>query len=759
MSIPVRILKILHWRRGRLLLAGLIFTCLMAGLNVFQPRLLQYLEHKVFDVLFQSAHSREISNAVAVVDLDEESLAAYGQWPWPRYRVALLAEKIRRAKAASIAMDIVFAEPDNTSPMLLRQMLQRELGVSVDFIGLPPGLEDNDKVLAEILGQGPYVLGYYFDVGGLDDASDPSAPGIVKESGTAREGAPKDTASPHPLDAAVLRAPGAVSVEQALFSAESVVGNIPVLARAASGSGFINVGADLDGIVRRAPLVMVWQERIYPSLALAAVLNAVGADTAALRLTSGGVESLRVGGRIIPLDSRGRMLLHYRGGRRTIPTFSVLDVLQDRLEPGALDGKIVFLGTSAAGLMDIRATPLDAFFPGVEAQATVADTIISGDFLQYPDWAPGLELTLVVGTGLLCTLLLTRLSGFWPLPFLAVLAGSIWFGAQYALGDKGVYISPLMPLVTLGGNFGLLGFFKFWNEEQEKRKIRGSFEHYLSPEVIALVIKDPNLLKLGGEKMDLTVFFTDIRNFTTLSEKLTPQELVDFMNEFHSAMTGIILEQGGTLDKYIGDAIMAFFGAPVEQPKHALIGCRTALLMMESLYECRKNWSFPGFSRIEIGVGISSGEMVVGNMGSIRRMSYTVMGDQVNLAARLEGLTKVYGVKILISQFTHVRLDGEIVCREMDSVRVKGRTKPVTIYEPFQADYFTGGRFAFIPPFEQGLTAYRDRRFDKAIESFEQTLALKPGDRPSLMYIERCRALLSAAPPDDWDGVWTMTSK
>jgi adenylate cyclase len=234
---------------------------------------------------------------------------------------------------------------------------------------------------------------------------------------------------------------------------------------------------------------------------------------------------------------------------------------------------------------------------------------------------------------------------------------------------------------------------------------------------------------------------------------------VAFMNEFHSAMTGIILDQGGTLDKYIGDAIMAFFGAPVEQPGHALTGCRTALLMMEKLYECRKDWCFPGFSRIEIGVGISSGEMIVGNMGSVKRMSYTVMGDQVNLAARLEGLTKLYGVKILISQFTHARLHGEIVCREIDLVRVKGKTKPVAIYEPFAMDYFTGGKYTFIASFEQGLDLYRQRRFTEAAALFEETLRRKPEDNPSLLYLRRCRDLECTMPPEDWDGVCVMQSK
>jgi adenylate cyclase len=746
--------KLLRWQHGRLFLAGLLFTCLMAGLYVFQPRFLQFLDYKVYDALFQATHATTPSGTVAVVDLDEASLAEYGQWPWPRYRVALLVEKIRRAGAAAIALDIVFAEEDRTSPVVMRRMLKNELGVDIDFTGLPPGLEDNDAVLAGMLAQGPYVLGYYFRVAGLDDRTEPEA-----DTDQADQVGAKGRMLPRPLNIALIRTPDAQAVEQALFAAGDVVTNIPILGKAAPNPGFINVGADMDGILRRAPLIMLWNEQIYPSLALAAVLQAVGADTAVLRLTSGGTETLRVADRTIPLDGRGRMLLHYRGGRQTFPTHSVRDVLQDRLTSDDLKDKIVFIGTSAAGLMDIRSTPLDPFFPGVEAQATVADTIIAGDFLSRPDWAPGLELILVLGMGLLSTLVLVHLGGLRPLVPVVLLAVAAWFGSRHGLAEAGLYISPLMPLLTLVGNFSLLGLFKFWNEEREKRKIRTSFEHYLSPEVIARVVRNPDLLKLGGEKKELTVFFTDIRNFTTLSESLEPNELVTFMNEFHSAMTGIILEQGGTLDKYIGDAIMAFFGAPVEQPKHALIGCRTALLMMESLYECRKNWCFPGFSRIEIGVGISSGEMVVGNMGSVKRLSYTVMGDQVNLAARLEGLTKQYGVKILISQFTHALVKDDVTCREIDLVRVKGKTKPVAIYEPFGADYFTKGRYLFIPPFEQGLSAYRRRDFLEAVRCFEQVLTIKPEDNPSLLYVQRCQTLLTAPPPDDWDGVWTMTSK
>ena len=742
--------------KTRLLLSGFISTLLMAMIYISMPGFIYFIELKFYDVIFNSVYSKKSSGLTTIIDIDEEGLKHYGQWPWPRYRVGLLVEKIRRAGAAAIALDIVFAESDRTSPIVLHRSLKDDLGIDLTFTGLPPGLEDNDTVLADMLRKGPNVLGYYFRV--KDPEGGSLAPPISLEGVDTTPGNQEMFLPPF-QQTAILKTPGAQTVDQALFNADDVVGNIEVLGRAAPASGFINVGTDRDGIVRRAPLLICLDGRVYPSLALSAVLHATGSETPALRLTSGGVESLRLAGRTIPLDAKGRMLLHYRGGRRTIPTISVKDVLQDRLQPGALDGKIVFVGTSAAGLMDIRSTPLDPFFPGVEAQATVADTILKGDFLRRPDWAPGLELVLVLGMGIISTLLLMGLQGMKPLFPLALLGLSSWIGAQSLFARQGLYISPLMPLLTLAANFGFLSFLKFWGEEREKRRIRTSFEHYLSPEVISRVVRNPDLLKLGGEKKDMTIMFLDIRNFTSLSECLEPQQLVGFMNEFHSAMTEVILEHGGTLDKYIGDAIMAFFGAPVDRPDHARAGCRTALAMMERLYECRRNWHFPGFSRIEIGIGLSSGDMVVGNMGSLKRLSYTVMGDHVNLASRLEGLTKVYGVKILISQSTYAGVEGGVTCREIDVVKVKGKSKAVAIYEPFMTDYFSDGSFAFIPPFEEGLRAYRGQRFDEAIKCFENVLRIKPQDNPSTLYIERCQRLKATPPPEDWDGVWTMTRK
>ncbi|MFP4397967.1 MAG: adenylate/guanylate cyclase domain-containing protein, partial [Desulfonatronovibrio sp.] len=342
---------------------------------------------------------------------------------------------------------------------------------------------------------------------------------------------------------------------------------------------------------------------------------------------------------------------------------------------------------------------------------------------------------------------------------LVVGAAGMWFGALHVLQKYGLHISPMMPLVTLVGNFSLLTFEKFWLEEKEKRKIRNTFEHYLSPDVIRRVIKNPDLLKLGGEKKNLTILFSDIRSFTSISESMSPPELVKFMNEYLTAMTDVVLKNHGTLDKYMGDAIMAFFGAPEDMPDHAMTAQRTAIEMLERLYECRENWCFPGIDRVEIGVGLSSGEVIVGNMGSENRFDYTVMGDQVNLASRLEGLTKEYGVKILVSEFTRQQSGEELAYREIDLVRVKGKQKPVAVYEPLGKDYFTGGKFAFIPPFEKGLTAYRNQNWDQAVELFNAVLEIKPEDKPALIYIDRCRKMAQSPPGEGWDGVWIMTTK
>lgn len=730
--------------KGLLLTAGALFTFFMSALFIINPHFLSMLELKVYDSIFRSSYSDSSSKAIIIVDIDEQSLSQFGQWPWPRYRVALMLEKIRRDGAASIGLDIIFAEEDRTSPKIVQQQLLIELGVEIGFTGLPQGLEDNDQILANILKNGPFTLGYYFDL--YHEVTDAASKEI-----------PSDDL--HPVQLAVVSTKDAIPLEETLFHAGRITGNIPALSTAAPRSGFLNVSPDPDGIIRRVPLLMSYKEEIFPSLALGALLNVLDSKQVLIRTTSGGPESMRVGSQQIPLDSRGQLLLNYRGPAKSFKYVSAGDILQDKVPPGTFEGKIVFVGTSAAGLKDIRSTPLDHIYPGVEAHATIIDNILTGDFLQRPDWALGLELSTVIAAGAISTLFLAWIGGVWIVIPIIFCAAGAWWGSQYFFQNHGLYFSPFMPLLTLVGNFSLLTFLKFWLEEREKRKIRNTFEHYLSPEVIKKVIKNPGMLKLGGEKKNISILFTDIRSFTNLSEAMEPQELVTFMNEYLTAMTEVILRNKGTLDKYMGDAIMAFFGAPGDMQDHALIAQRTALEMLENLNECRKKWCSSGFSKLEIGVGISSGEVIVGNMGSEKRFDYTVMGDQVNLASRLEGLTKSYGVKVLVSEFTRNQAMEEITYREIDLVRVKGKDKPVAVYEPLLKDYFSEGRFDFIPPFEQGIMAYRNQNWEEAINFFNQTLTIKPEDNPSLIYIERCKKMAASPPGPGWDGVWVMTSK
>jgi adenylate cyclase len=729
--------------KGSVFVTGLIFTLLMAGIFVFKPGFLRILELKVYDTMFQITYSDKASDQVVIVDLDEESLTAFGQWPWPRYRVALMLEKIRRQGAVSIGLDMVFAEEDRTSPRIIRDQLRDELGVNIDFTGLPQGLEDNDLILANILEGGPYILGYYFDM----------------HKRSHHDGQIVSRANLHPLQLAIVGPSDSPPLHKSVFEALEVTGNIPALSQAAPGSGFMNVAPDADGVIRRVPLIMSYEEEYYPSLALGAVMQLLGTRQAMARTTSGGAESIRIANLTIPLDAKGQLLLNFRGPSRTFTYISARDILRDQTEANAFKDKIVFVGTSAAGLKDIRTMPLDPIYPGVETHATVVDNILTGEFLHRPDWALGLELVFIIAAGMMATVFLVWLGGLWMLAPMAVFAAGSIFGTLYTLKNHGMYFSPFMPLLTLAGNFSLLTFQKFWLEEKEKRKIKNTFEHYLSPDVIKRVMKNPDLLKLGGEKKNLSILFSDIRSFTNISESMSPQELVTFMNEYLSAMTDIILKNGGTLDKYMGDAIMAFFGAPEDIQDHALVAGNTALEMLEKLNECRDKWCLPGPYTLEIGIGISSGEVIVGNMGSRKRFSYTVMGDQVNLASRLEGLTKEYGVKTLISGFTREQAGEKLVCREIDLVRVKGKEQPVAVYEPFAGDDSTRGGFDFIPSFEQGLASYRGQEWKKAETFFNKVLKMKPGDKPSLIYIDRCRKMALSPPGPEWDGVWIMKTK
>ncbi len=725
---------------------GAAVTLAVCAAYLFRPAWLDFQALKTYDILLARERPQTRSGLPVIVDIDDRSLAEFGQWPWPRYRVALLLGRLRNAGARAVGLDILFAEPDRTSPSVFVGQMRRDLGIEVSLGGLPGALGDYDQVLAGVLGQGPFVLGYYFDF-------------TEKRQRTA------GPASPPILPLAVLRAPGtpeSAVPERFLPRPDHPVLPLPVLLDAAPAAGFFNTVADRDNILRRTPLFLAYRGKMHPSLALATVMRAFGIESATVRLNRSGLESLVLSGeglgrRVIPLDASGRIMLNFRGAGGTFPHVSAGDVLAGRADAGDLAGRIVFVGTSAAALRDLRATPLDRAMPGVEVHATIADMIAAGDFLDRPDWALGAELTatLVVGLGVSALLALAGALAL-IVPFLA-LAGGVWHGSAWLLAHKGLYVSPLPPLMVLAANFAVLTFLKFWREERQKRFLHGAFSHYLAPAVVARIAANPAALTLTGEEREVTMLFSDVRGFTSISESLTPSQVAALLQHYFTPMTGIITGNLGTLDKFIGDAIMAFWNAPLDVADHPDMALRSALAMREELD--RLNVAFRaeyGFA-IKAGIGLHCGTVRVGNFGSRDLFNYTVIGDAVNLCSRLEGLTKFYGVRLLVSGAVRERVRGDYFFHEVDLVRVKGKKEPITIFAVLsEADrQARAGEFSLAG---EARELYKARRFAEAGRLYAELARRHPG-RLHEVFAKRAAVLLRETPPEDWDGVFDHAEK
>jgi adenylate cyclase len=462
----------------------------------------------------------------------------------------------------------------------------------------------------------------------------------------------------------------------------------------------------------------------------------------------------------IPTNEDGRVLINYRGPQKTFPHYSATDVIHGRVPPKAFQGKIVLVGATAIGIYDMRVTPFEHVFPGLEIHANVIDSILQGQFLHRPNWITLVDILIIAGVGLILGGLLPRVKALWGALvggglFLSVLAlGKILFESQ------GVWMNLTYPTLNLVFIYlGVTGY-RYMTEEREKKKIRGAFQYYLTASVVEEMLKNPDKLKLGGEKKDLTVLFSDIRGFTSISENMTPEGLVKLLNEYLTSMTDMVFKHDGLLDKYIGDAVMAVWGAPLDQPDHAKRACLTALDMLDELHRLQKKWSAEGLPVLNIGIGVNAGPMVVGNMGSARRFNYTVMGDSVNIGSRLEGLNKVYGTNIIVSQMTFEKVQEEFLGRELDLVRVKGKGLPVKIFELLAPKATASAdQQALAGVFHAGLEEYRKRNWEKAREIWQSLLAKFPHDGPAKIYLERCETLSKNPPPPDWDGVYTMTTK
>ena len=736
-----RLFKGLRQTRWAIFAIGLCTTFLFAGLYMYMPYYLKLLDLKLYDSVIAQTYTPPKSHAVAVVDIDEYSISTFGHWPWPRYRVALLLKKIQMAGALAVGADILFGEPDGTSPRVLKEMMKRDLKIDIGFQGLPEQLMDNDALLADILARGPFALGYsfYFQKGEIKSRDDVQIP-VFKH--------------------ALVREPGAGRPRDIVIQARQVIPPLAALLASGAGAGYMNTQTDMDGVLRRVPLVMSWKGKLYPHLSLVTLLTALKGRVPApiLKINKGGIGSMKIGSTVIPLERNGAMLINYKGPSYTFPFISAGRVLEDTFDPGSLKNKVVFLGSSAAGLMDIRVSPLAEVYPGVEVNATIVDNILSKDFIRRPDWVPGMELMIICLWGLI-----SAVSIGWAGPVLTLVASvslgaGAWAGGLIALKYQHIWISPFFPLMVLVVNFSLLNLFKFWLSERRKRFYRSAFSKYVSKAVVDQISDSPEKMSLAGEEKEMTIMFTDIRSFTSISEQLSPTQVTDLLHDYFTPVTHSIIANHGTLDKFIGDAVMCFWNAPLDVADHPDLAVKTGFEMLASLEQLNREFKPKYGVEINIGIGIHAGSCRVGNMGSSDLFDYTIIGDNVNLTSRLEGLTKYYGVRLIISESVKIRLKGEYLFQELDKVRVKGKTEPVGIFTlslPGSDDVASGELTAW----DKGLELYRGRAFSDAVTLFSNLAKQFPGKKVYALYRDRCAFFLDNPPARDWDGVFTHETK
>ncbi len=726
-------------------LSYIIPSLILFGVLALQysfPSQVESLRTKVFDV-FQMIKPRVYQDTpVRIIDIDDESLTKLGQWPWPRILLAKLIVRLVSGGATVITFDGVFPEPDRTSPKNMIPLWTDNISDDLLRAQLEM-IPDHDEVFAKVIAKAPVVLAF-----GLTNEPHKELPAL--KAGFLEHGSGKDRA-----------------VEYVWPVFKGAVVNLPGLEKAATGNGCFNMGAEWDQIVRRVPSLFRLNDSLYPALVLEAMRVFQGASAYKITLAGAtgeasfgektGIVGIKAGLLEVPTDASGRIWLYDTGYKqeRFIPAWKILS--NDNLLKNVKE-KIIFVGASAMALKDLRATPLNPRSSGVEVHAQIAEQMFLGDFLERPDWAAGLEFTFLTLLGILLILILPR-AGAVRSAVIALVAIASAFGVcWYAFVRWHFLIDPVFPSLAVFGIYLASSFLNFLGTERERGQIRGAFGRYLSPALVERLAKNPKQLKLGGEMRPMTFLFMDIRNFTGIAEKFTPEELTQFMNSFLTPMTDIILQQGGTIDKYMGDCIMAFWNAPFEDPDHAPHACLAALTMQKFLR------TTPGFETVRVGIGINTGNACVGNMGSEQRFDYTALGDEVNLASRIEGLSKNYGATAIVGQNTVAAAKG-FATLEIDLIRVKGKTKPVKIFA-LLGDEGLENQPLFREVrghFEKMLASYRSQRWDEAEKALESCrhITLPEIDLGVLyeLYISRILSYKINPPAPGWDGVTIAESK
>jgi adenylate cyclase len=553
--------------------------------------------------------------------------------------------------------------------------------------------------------------------------------------------------------------------------AQGVEANIAKLADAAASYGFIDIHPDSDDTLRHGLLVVRYKEQdFYPSLAVEVVrlYEKIPDQQVVAYISPNGLDHIELGSHIVNHVLDGSTLINYTGPYRTYSQYSMWDVMSGALPPNTFRDKIVLVGATAVGIGDIRTTPFqgqNTLYMGVEVHANIIDNLLHSQekgrgFLQRGPHEEMIDIGFILLFGVVFGFLFSRITPLYSTILVIVTLLAFGWFVYFSFASKGQWLSFVIPAATLAANYVGITSVRMVREESEKRKVRKTFSQYLAPGVIELMEKDPEkYLSMGGEMKELTILFSDIRGFTTISEKLTPNELVQLLNEYFGQMTEILFATNGTLDKFIGDAIMAFWGSPVPQEDHAFLSCSCALQMVSGLAELNQKLQRAGRPPIGIGIGLNTGLVNVGNMGSERRRSWTVMGDNVNLASRLEGITKEYHVQLIISEATYRHVASQFVCRELDKIRVKGKTLPVNIYELMDVEDNRVLHQSLLNGFDGAMQEYRQQNWNRAAELFAEVLAQFPDDGPTQIFLERAIEFSENAPEGEWDGVYVMKTK
>lgn len=568
---------------------------------------------------------------------------------------------------------------------------------------------------------------------------------------------------------------------------DSLVMNIPEFTGVSQNFGYFNAFQDTDGTIRRTTLLALYNDIFVPSLALKTIMTTLGQDLVAnfiahpkrkgfkkieeIDLFNNQTKEISLDYKVQPDSS---IYINYAGPKYSYPHLSVAQLLAGKddieiVQAGKamkvkkaefIKDKIFFFGATAIGIFDLRVTPFEENFPGLETHANVADNLLNKNFLQIDEREETWMLIAIGILGVFLSFLISRLGAVNGLIATLIMFLSLYYTDKYVFFGNNVLVRIMFPILFVSSLYVILTFYKYLTEERKKKELKGTFEKYVSPAIVNEILAHPENIQLGGRKERISVMFSDVRGFTTISEKLDPRILSNVLSEYLTPMTRLVFQNNGTLDKYMGDAIMAFFGAPISYKEHAKSACICALQMIEKLGDIQKEFEKKQYPKIEIGIGINTGDMSVGNMGSDIVRSYTVMGDAVNLGSRLEGITKQYGARIIISEFTHAEIKNDgFVTREMDWVRVKGKLLPVKIFELIAKEPLPGNQMDLIKYFDEGTALYHAKQFEKSVESFNKALNVKPDDYASQVYLQRCQNYLQEAPAEDWDGVFEMKTK